>query len=159
MRFSSEQLYDSRLRADESVATHTLSELEGVSSSAERGDDNDEESLGSYESDALAPLLFIDTADCEMYEGDPSLADDDSDPASKSAKCDIIAGGRDADEDESKSNAGEVALVVRHVKLLVARGVKPKDIGVLSPYNGYLMNLFVCLFFCFLRFFSKKKNK
>src|SRR6202041_1688230 len=37
-----------------------------------------------------------------------------------------------------KSNDGEAALVRRHVRSLVAAGVRPDDIAVITPYNAQL---------------------
>jgi DNA polymerase alpha-associated DNA helicase A len=37
---------------------------------------------------------------------------------------------------ESKSNEGELAVVKNHVRSLVAAGVRPEDIAVITPYNA-----------------------
>ncbi|CEP00116.1 hypothetical protein PBRA_007850 [Plasmodiophora brassicae] len=60
--------------------------------------------------DTSRALVLIDTADCGFDE------DDD-------------------DADESKGNKNEARLVARHVRSLLAAGVQPEQIGVLSPYN------------------------
>ncbi|KAK5574736.1 hypothetical protein RB653_009989 [Dictyostelium firmibasis] len=57
------------------------------------------------------PLLMIDTSGCDMEESQD-------------------------DEGESKFNNGEVVVVKRHIEKLVECGVKPNDIGVITPYNG-----------------------
>ena len=56
-------------------------------------------------------LLLIDTAGCGMEEA----ADADSD---------------------SKRNQGEAAVALAHAHRLVAAGVRPQDIGVITPYNA-----------------------
>ena len=58
----------------------------------------------------LSPLLLVDTAGADMEE----LAD---------------AAG-------SKSTAGEANLALAHVRKLVAAGLKPQNIGVISPYSA-----------------------
>ena len=40
----------------------------------------------------------------------------------------------------SKANEGEAALVVVHVKQLIATGLKPEDIAVITPYNLQVFN-------------------
>ncbi|PIA18594.1 DNA-binding protein SMUBP-2 [Coemansia reversa NRRL 1564] len=67
--------------------------------------------------DTCAPLVFVDTATAAMLES----ADDASPLVS------------DAD---SRLNRGEAALVVRHVEALVAAGLHPRQIAVISPYNA-----------------------
>ncbi|KAN0025246.1 hypothetical protein ACTFIU_003506 [Dictyostelium citrinum] len=57
------------------------------------------------------PLLMIDTSGCDMEESQD-------------------------DEGESKFNNGEVIVVKRHIEKLIECGVKPNDIGVITPYNG-----------------------
>ncbi len=52
MKWPSRQLYDDKLTADQSVASHLLAHLPGVEA-------NENTSL---------PLLFVDTAGCFMYE-------------------------------------------------------------------------------------------
>lgn len=56
-------------------------------------------------------LLLIDTAGCGMEEA----ADADSD---------------------SKRNPGEAAATLQHAQRLVAAGVRPQDIGLITPYNA-----------------------
>lgn len=58
----------------------------------------------------LGPLLLIDTAGQDMEE---------------------LAEGSG-----SRSNAGEAGLALTHVRRLVAAGLKPQDIGVISPYSA-----------------------
>ena len=60
--------------------------------------------------DTSVALLLIDTAGCNMRE---NIGDDDI----------------------SKANDGEAAIVVSHVKALVAAGVATNMIGVITPYN------------------------
>jgi ATP-dependent RNA/DNA helicase IGHMBP2 len=115
MAFSNAQLYDGKLVAHSSVAQHELVGLAGVSNRDD--DDDDAAAAETYEARTLAPLLLIDTAGCDMYEALESSNDD-------------------AEDEESKSNAGEAAVVAHHVARLVACGVAACDIGVLTPYNG-----------------------
>ena len=61
--FPSKILYQSRLKSDESVATHLLSDLEGVQAKNETSNDA-ESSLETLNK----PIVFIDTAGCEYFE-------------------------------------------------------------------------------------------
>ena len=56
------------------------------------------------------PVVFIDTAGCSMEE---TVGEDDI----------------------SKSNTGEADIVAQYIADLVAAGVSPEDIGVITPYN------------------------
>lgn len=94
MTWSSEALYEGRLRAGDEVAAHTLADLKHV----ERNELTE------------TVLLLIDTAGCDMAEF--STADG-----------------------VSKGNEGEAALVCLHVARLVAAGVTPSEIAVITPYN------------------------
>ena len=57
-----------------------------------------------------APLLFINTAGCGLYE-------------------------LDTPSEESKGNEGEAEIVLGHVKELMAAGVRGIDIAVIAPYH------------------------
>lgn len=60
--------------------------------------------------DTSSPLIMIDTAGCDMHESE--------------------------DGDGSKSNAGEARLLRCHVESLIGAGVRPDQIGVITPYNA-----------------------
>ena len=70
-----------------------------------------------------APLLFIDTAGCGMHE-------DEDDKPTASQHASLFA--------HSRSNRHEAALVLRHLRLLMAAGVPLSSITVLSPYIAQL---------------------
>lgn len=72
--------------------------------------------------DTREPLVFFDT-----QGGDFSEKADDQPEATRST----ILG-------DSKSNEMEAAVVQMHVAKLVASGVKPEDIAVITPYNAQL---------------------
>ncbi|CAZ86274.1 unnamed protein product [Tuber melanosporum] len=69
--------------------------------------------------DTSIPLLFIDT------QG--GLFPEDSSPPTPSTK---------SPASESKSNTLEARLVAAHTHALIAAGVRPEDIGVLTPYSA-----------------------
>lgn len=107
MRFASDELYEGRLTAAESVKARLLCDLPNV----ERTDDT------------IEPLIFFDTQGGdfpERAEGD----DDETKP------------GKGLGAGESKANELEVALVAKHVATLVEQGVPPFDIAVITPYNA-----------------------
>ena len=106
MEFPSQAMYESKLKAAESVKIRLLKDLEyGV----EKTDDTTE------------PLVFWDT------QGDfPEKAENAID--GKDTKKTTLA--------DSKSNEMEALLVRLHVSKLVEAGVKPEDIAVITPYNA-----------------------
>lgn len=71
--------------------------------------------------DTKEPLIFFDTVGGDF----PEKAEDGDIKKSRSMA-------------ESKSNEMEAALVVKHVQGLVAAGLKPDDIAVITPYNAQL---------------------
>jgi ATP-dependent RNA/DNA helicase IGHMBP2 len=94
MAWSSEHLYEGKLKAHASVASHCLSDLPGVKKT----------------DDTSVPVIFIDTAGCNMEE----LVEDD---------------------EISKSNPEEVAIVSGLVDNLLSLGVSISSIGIITPYN------------------------
>lgn len=93
MGFSSEQFYEGKLIADESVRAHTAAELGGVESNE----------LTSV------PLTYVDTAGAGFEESWNELL-------------------------ESRENEGEARLAVRLLENLLASGMKPRDLALLTPY-------------------------
>jgi len=106
MRFPSDELYGGKLIADEAVRTRLLRDLPYE---VEDVDDTSE------------PLIFIDTQGGDFPE---KSEEDDADKKARSLHA------------ESKSNEMEAALVRQHVRALVAAGVRPEDIAVVTPYNA-----------------------
>lgn len=111
MRFPSDELYDARLVAADSVKDRLLRDLA------------DRDILDTE--DTNEPLVFIDTQGGEF----PERADDDADG-------DNPKRGRSSLHGDSKSNDMEAALVRRHVAALVDAGLRPDDIAVVTPYNA-----------------------
>jgi len=107
--FPSAALYESKLKAAESVKARLLKDLPYDVEETE---------------DTTEPVVFWDTQGGEFYE-----KTDDGDDAPKS-KSSLLG--------ESKSNELEAAIVKKHVQSLVDAGVKAKDIAVVTPYNGQL---------------------
>ncbi|GAB4814237.1 hypothetical protein N2152v2_001283 [Parachlorella kessleri] len=68
------------------------------------------------EAASLPVLLLVDTAGCEMWE-------------------------QQEEEGDSKRNDGEAAVVMAHVRRLVAAGVRTQDIGIITPYNAQVGRL------------------
>ncbi|KAJ2757107.1 hypothetical protein H4S06_003208 [Coemansia sp. BCRC 34490] len=114
MKVSSDLLYDGRLVADPAVAAHVLSDLDHVESS----DSTD------------SALVLIDTAGSGMGEATEEEAQQQDGGGGGSARRMALL---DAD---SKLNRGEADLAAKHVDDLVASGVEPHDIAVISPYNA-----------------------
>lgn len=99
-QWSSKEFYDGRLQADDTVANHLLVDLPGVRRT----------------SDTIIPLIFIDTAECDIDE-DPDHSDHH-----------IL-------QQMSKGNQGEAKIAARHVMRLIRAGVLPEHIAILTPYN------------------------
>ena len=101
--WASQALYHNVLQTHASVQHHTLIDLDGTI------DTND----ADYRTDLdilHTPLLFIDTADCDLHES-------------------TNASG-------SRYNPGEAQVVRTHVQHLLSVGVTPEQIAVITPYNG-----------------------
>ncbi|KAJ5924360.1 hypothetical protein N7466_008547 [Penicillium verhagenii] len=105
MRFPSDELYESKLIAADSVKGRLLVDLPYEV----RGTDDTQE-----------PLVFWDTQGGDF----PEKTED-----AEISKKDTLLG-------ESKSNEMEALVVAKHVDNLVAAGLRPEDIAVITPYNG-----------------------
>lgn len=112
MRFPSDELYESKLVAADSVKARLLKDLPYVVEETE---------------DTAEPLIFFDTQGGDFPEKS------EEDEAEKKGKVGMMA--------ESKSNEMEAALVKSHVQSLVDAGVKPEDIAVITPYNAQVRSI------------------
>ncbi|RHY45466.1 hypothetical protein DYB34_010996 [Aphanomyces astaci] len=104
--WSSKAMYASQLASCDSVASRKLSHLPHVTI--------------PHDNDALdATLLLIDTAGCGLDE-------------------ESVEGGGGVQTllGASKSNPGEAQVVAQHVTALLATGLKPSEVAVITPYNG-----------------------
>ena len=109
MRFPSDEMYDSKLVADDAVKDRLLNDL------PYEVQDTD---------DTREPLVFYDTQGGDFPE---KIEDEGPEKKTKGA---IMS--------DSKSNEMEAALVKLHVKNLCAAGVLAEDIAVVTPYNAQL---------------------
>ncbi|KUI66823.1 DNA polymerase alpha-associated DNA helicase A [Cytospora mali] len=109
MRFPSDELYDSRLIAADSVKDRLLKDLPYE---VEANDDT------------VEPLIFIDTQGGDFPEKE------EEEESAKATKASLHG--------ESKSNEMEAALVKQHVRSLVDAGIRAEDIAVVTPYNAQL---------------------
>lgn len=103
MKFPSDELYESKLKAHESVANITLKDLPDVSTIDE----------------TETKCLWYDTQGGDYPE--KSTEDDE-----------IVSVGGGG----SKYNELEALLCIQHLQALLHAGVKPGDIGIISPYNA-----------------------
>ncbi|KAI9802636.1 MAG: hypothetical protein M1825_002658 [Sarcosagium campestre] len=109
MRFPSDELYEGKLLAAESVKSRLLKDLPyGVKDTE----------------DTREPVVFWDTQGGEFLE----TADED-----ETLKKSQVLSTR-----ESRSNQMEASLVALHVDNLVGAGVRVEDIAVITPYNAQL---------------------
>ena len=115
MNWSSKEVYNNKLIADQSVAEHTLADLH-----EEKEIDaikNLQEIEESKDNDSVPVIMLMDTAGCNMGEN-------------------VEEGLRDR---QSKFNIGEADLVlmlIKEIKLLYGNKIKNEDIGVITPYNA-----------------------
>ncbi len=93
MRFSSDQFYEGKLIADESVRQHTAAELPNVEAT-------------EFTS---VPLVYVDTAGAGFAEDWNELL-------------------------ESRENLGEAKLVVKLMQKLLAAGIDPRRLALITPY-------------------------
>ncbi|KAF2005554.1 P-loop containing nucleoside triphosphate hydrolase protein [Amniculicola lignicola CBS 123094] len=112
MQFPSTELYDSKLIAAPSVAARLLTDLPYETKETE---------------DTREPLVFWDTQGGDFGE---KVEDEDEGLGKGKGKAGLLG--------DSKSNEAEAALVKMHVGKLVAAGVRPEDIAVVTPYNAQL---------------------
>ena len=109
MRFPSDEMYESRLIAADSVKGQLLTGLPYPVTETD---------------DTISPLVFWDTQGGDFSE--KSETDDDT----KNTRASIMS--------HSKSNEMEALLVKHHVQNLIAAGVLAEDIAVVTPYNAQL---------------------
>ncbi len=95
MRWSSDALYDGKLQAHPSVSGHRLQDLADVENTP----------------DTSRPLLFIDTAGCDLEEEEEGRGD-------------------------SRANPGEARVVRKHLESLSNAGIAEEQIAVITPYNA-----------------------
>ena len=95
MKWSSETFYEGRLKADASVKSRLLRDLEEV----------------ECNEDTEAALVLIDTTGCDEYY-------------------ELVT-----EDEQSKANEGEAALVTLYAQQLVQSGVDPAEIAIITPYN------------------------
>ncbi|CAI5736033.1 unnamed protein product [Peronospora destructor] len=110
--WSSQAMYKGKLKSFEGVAKRMLHELQHVNIT------KDDELLD-------ATLLLLDTAGCELEE------DGDDDDEGKEHSILRL----------SKSNEGEARVVARHVRALLAAGLKEDEVAVITPYNKQVQTL------------------
>ncbi|KAG1859983.1 AAA domain-containing protein [Suillus tomentosus] len=106
-QFPSKTLYASKLVSHQSVRSHLLKDLPTVSAfTASKDEDTIKEILGT-------PVVFYDTAGCEYFER------------------------VDGDNDEgSRCNENEAAVVSKWVERLVGAGLLPSQIALITPYQA-----------------------
>ncbi|EPQ30240.1 uncharacterized protein PFL1_02356 [Pseudozyma flocculosa PF-1] len=124
MAFPNLALYESRLEAHDSCRSISVRDLDNFVAPPSRSRQDGEDGQGDDEEEVeTAKVVFYDTAGCEMYETSSSDQSGDRGPST-------------AVGEGSKSNYNEADLVLRHISLLVARGIRAEQITVLSPYSA-----------------------
>uniref|UniRef100_A0A7R9YTI7 AAA+ ATPase domain-containing protein n=1 Tax=Chlamydomonas euryale TaxID=1486919 RepID=A0A7R9YTI7_9CHLO len=114
MQWSSDELYDGHLTAHNSVAEHCLADLltEAPAAKSKKPAKVPSTNTGSSVSKPFLPvLLLIDTTGCGFEE-------------------------QQEEEGDSRTNLGEAKAVIAHVERLIAAGIAPESIGIITPYNA-----------------------
>ncbi|CCD23685.1 ATP-dependent 5'-3' DNA helicase HCS1 NDAI_0C00240 [Naumovozyma dairenensis CBS 421] len=109
MEFSSNEMYEGKLLADVTVASHLLSDLSGVDSNE----------------DTDIPLIWYDTQGDEFME---SVSDSNTNNNNNNNNNNPLA--------SSKFNENEALVVKDHVEKLIASNVPQECIGIISPYSA-----------------------
>ncbi|GAX76189.1 hypothetical protein CEUSTIGMA_g3633.t1 [Chlamydomonas eustigma] len=114
MQWSSDALYQGKLTAHESVASHDLHGIraEVSTSGSAKKKSNLPAAVAVPSAEVTLPvLLLVDTAGCGFEE-------------------------RQEEEGDSKCNEGEAKAVMAHVESLMKAGIPAFSIGVITPYNA-----------------------
>eukprot|EP00897_Mesotaenium_endlicherianum_P009120 jgi/Mesen1/8236/ME000443S07386 len=107
MAWSSQELYEGKLTAHPSVAAHTLEAVVAAGGAAARP----KAAAAAHAAVLLPPLVLIDTAGCDMEEVKE-------------------------EEGGSTLNEGEARVVLAHAHRLLAAGLTPDHIGIITPYSA-----------------------
>ena len=119
MRFPSDEMYDSQLLTAPAVTTRLLTTLPYE---VQETDDTKE------------PLVFYDTQGGNFPEASEDVPTADGNNEKSTKKSALLL-------NDSKSNPSEALVVRHHVAKLVAAGVRPEDVAVVTPYNAQLSYL------------------
>ena len=127
--WASQNMYQGNVSSDESVKDHTLRDIlpAAVSISKPQAIQENHENADEDEDDPnnIPVLMMIDTSNAFMYEDDKAS---DSTSTSQSVKKKTM----------SHRNQNEAELILQQTLFLVRKGIKPTDIGIITPYNGQL---------------------
>jgi DNA polymerase alpha-associated DNA helicase A len=116
MGWSNGRFYGGRLRAHSSVASGRLrASADGA----------------AFDESLLDPLVFYDTAGFDVWEEEERVLEESGERERVQMQVRI-----QLDMEQSKRNRGEAAIVLKHVDMLISRGVAAEDIGVISPYSA-----------------------
>jgi len=134
MRFPSDEMYESKLVADDEVKSRLLTDLPYEVDQTE---------------DTTEPVIFYDTQGGDFPE--------------KSEEEDVDKKAGKGMMGESKSNEMEAALVKHHVQVLVDAGVKAEDIAIVTPYNAQvrfylrmeLQHIYSLAIFNYFKYYTK----
>jgi ATP-dependent RNA/DNA helicase IGHMBP2 len=128
--WASENMYEGKVISHESVKDHTLKDLLPGEKKKEqmknKRHEEGEDELGEEEEEenSIPVLMMIDTSNAYMYEDDKNTSDGKPSQSQKKST--------------SHRNQNEAELILQQTLYLVRKGIKPSDIGIITPYNGQL---------------------
>ena len=144
--WASRAMYEGALVSHPSVAEHTVADLHGVGQTTTAGTmaeivgEGDEE-IELYDDDG-APVR-VDRKGNVKTVSDADDVDGDDDRMAEPVMLLLDTSGAEMSEESANEgsyrNSGEAHVVMKHVlSLLDNRGLNPREIGVITPYNGQL---------------------
>ncbi|GLC34608.1 hypothetical protein PLESTM_000216800 [Pleodorina starrii] len=149
MQWSSDELYEGRLTAHDSVAEHTLVEIVGASPSASTpaGKSGKTGAASSSKAGGGKKASSKSKSGKAPAPGAGSSAPEAGDKAGPLPVLLLIdtagCGYEEQQEAEGSSyaNPGEAKAVMAHVQRLMRRGIAPSSIGIITPYNAQVAHL------------------
>lgn len=147
-QFPSQVMYNSKLQAHPSVASHLLCDLSNVNTD---GDDNSKDEEDNVDKEVLrTPVVFFDTAGCEYFE----RTEGDGDEGSKCNENEATVVRKWVEQLVSFAlvvTGFILAMLTPYPSVQVDVGILPSQIAIITPFVSYfaLFNLTILIPVCF----------
>ncbi|GFR40163.1 hypothetical protein Agub_g720 [Astrephomene gubernaculifera] len=143
MQWSSDELYEGKLTAHESVAEHTLADVQAAAAAAPKAapaTKSGKAAVGAKKATGKGKAAAKAPPPSSAAASAGAAADADAaQPLPVLLLIDTAGCGYDEQQEaegSSYANAGEAKAVMAHVQRLIKRGIPAADIGVITPYNA-----------------------